>query len=490
MKFCFVAGLLSRNKLLTFKKVFFRTFRRNAITFFEDIELPEDITRKRKITKTVYIVAFRGTEGLSKRIKNICESFTSSMYVILIHSFRYVINPDIKHNDKLDNEEKNCNNIVAMIKEEIKNRLFQFSTTPSGLKGSLLGNYKWFFEKEKLIYSTLNLMKVDEIWLKGLCWCPANMKDIVNNTLRDIRDNNDFMVSNLWEVTEHNLTPPTTFRTNEFIAPFQEIVQTYGVATYKEVNPAWFTIITFPFLFGVMFGDMLHGLVIFLLSSYICLKKDEITRKKSFWFPFVAPRYLLLFMGTFSMFAGLIYNEFGAMPIIFTPSCFTNYNSTSLEYSRPDKTCVYPIGFDPIWASVDNYMQFVNSYKMKFSVFFGVIHMVLGIFMKGLNALHHHSVVEYVFEFIPQIIFMLAFFGYMDVMIVIKWCTDWTSVHQNAPTLITTLINIPLKNGDPGPVPLYGDGTAQQSIQQIIFCIELVLFCRCGHCMCANSFLR
>ena len=65
---------------------------------------------------------------------------------------------------------------------------------------------------------------------------------------------------------------------------------------------------------------------------------------------------------------------------------------------------------------------------------------------------------------------MLAFFGYMDVMIVIKWVTDWGFVNQNGPALITQLINIPLKGGDPGPVPLFGDGSAQQSIEQIIFC--------------------
>ena len=66
-----------------------------------------------------------------------------------------------------------------------------------------------------------------------------------------------------------NIKTPTKIMTNEFLEPFQSIVNTYGVPEYKEVNPAYFTIVTFPFLFGVMFGDVAHGGLLFLFASYL-----------------------------------------------------------------------------------------------------------------------------------------------------------------------------------------------------------------------------
>jgi V-type H+-transporting ATPase subunit a len=50
--------------------------------------------------------------------------------------------------------------------------------------------------------------------------------------------------------------PPTYFRTTKLTDAFQSIVNTYGYPRYKEANPGLFTIFTFPFLFGIMYGDI------------------------------------------------------------------------------------------------------------------------------------------------------------------------------------------------------------------------------------------
>jgi len=89
---------------------------------------------------------------------------------------------------------------------------------------------------------------------------------------------------------------------------------------------------------------------------------------------------------------------------------------------------VHTIGIDPAWYLSDKELPFINSFKMKTAVIFGVTHMTMGIVIKGLNAAYFKRWAEFAFEFIPQLIVMVGMFGYMDLMIVLKWLTDYTGI--------------------------------------------------------------
>ena len=96
--------------------------------------------------------------------------------------------------------------------------------------------------------------------------------------------------------------------------PFQEIVNTYGIPSYGEANPAVFTIISFPFLFGVMFGDIAHGSIVFLVGLILCASEDILKGVEGMEI-FVQTRYLILIMGFFATYMGFIYNDFMSFPI-------------------------------------------------------------------------------------------------------------------------------------------------------------------------------
>ena len=154
-------------------------------------------------------------------------------------------------------------------------------------------------------------------------------------------------------------------------------------------------------------------------------------------------------MGFFATFCGMCYNDFTSIPID-GGSC---YVVRGTEVSRKDD-CVYAIGIDPIWYGSENELTFINNLKMKISVIFGIAQMSIGIFMKAFNSMYFKKYIDFAFEFIPQIILLWCLFGWMDILIIVKWLTPWGEYPDGdrldtsrAPPIITTMISMFLKFG-------------------------------------------
>jgi V/A-type H+-transporting ATPase subunit I len=59
---------------------------------------------------------------------------------------------------------------------------------------------------------------------------------------------------------------------------FQLLVTTYARPRYEEVDPTLLMMLTFPLLFGAMFGDVGHGLVLVLLAGLVASRKIQALR--------------------------------------------------------------------------------------------------------------------------------------------------------------------------------------------------------------------
>jgi V-type H+-transporting ATPase subunit a len=198
-----------------------------------------------------------------------------------------------------------------------------------------------------------------------------------------------------------------------------------------------------------MFGDIAHGLVLLTFGLVLIFMTNKL--KTSAFKMLIPLRYMVTMMGFFACYCGWIYNDFLGISFNLFGSCYpmpSEHVMHEATYLFPKPGCTYPFGVDPAWERSSNELQFVNSLKMKLAVILGVIHMVFGIGLKAVNCLHFGRKIDFYFEFIPQMMFMVLIFGYMDFLIVFKWLKYYSPTQVNsAPSIISTMINIPLKMG-------------------------------------------
>jgi V-type H+-transporting ATPase subunit a len=110
---------------------------------------------------------------------------------------------------------------------------------------------------------------------------------------------------------------------------------------------------------------------------------------------------------------------------------------------------------------------------MKFAVIIGVAHMTLGIVLKAVNARFFYKDLDFYFEFIPQLVLMLATFGYMNLLIIVKWCTYFENKSE-APSIVTFMIDMMLSGGAVKQYPLLGTKTTHEAVNVFLIILMFI----------------
>ena len=166
-----------------------------------------------------------------------------------------------------------------------------------------------------------------------------------------------------------------------------------------------------------MLRDVGQGLILFIISLYLfylankgkrsnknIINNNEMpdnnfeqnildSKDDSMFKSLVQFRYFFLICSIFAIFCGLMYNEFFSISLDLFGTCYNNSKDGKLVQDKEIvkenvKKYIYPIGLDPVWIGNQNELQYTNSLKMKLSIIVGVIHMLLGIGIKGINNLN------------------------------------------------------------------------------------------------------
>lgn len=461
MNIGFISGVIPRARTMAMERILWRILRGNL--YLNQIEIDEPINdpvTNEAVDKNVFTIFAHGSEILAK-VRKISESLGATLYTV---------DEDPKHrHDQLKEVNSRIGDIMSVLQNTRQTAHAELRYLAANVQ-----NWMVIVRKEKAIYQTMNLFNYDSnrkcLIAEG--WCPTNDLHKVQSTLRDVADQSGAMQPSILNEIQTAKTPPTFNRTNKFTQAFQSIMDAYGIATYREVNPGLIAIVTFPFLFAVMFGDLGHGFFLFLAALYLVLNEKALARAKygEIFDMAYYGRYIMLLMGIYSMYTGFIYNDiFSKSMNIFGSRWDFDSNSTAESLTGIQKG-TYPIGLDPVWEGADNGLLFTNSLKMKLSVCVGVIHMTFSLCLSLVNYRYFKSNLDIIANFIPGMLFLCSIFVYLIICIIYKWAVDWTQTDLSPPSLLNMLIYMFLS---PGTVdePLY---SGQAQIQVVLLLIALV----------------
>jgi len=475
MTFSNVAGVCLASDAQRIARQVFRVTRGNTYTIFEII--PEefwDSKSEKHVKKAVFSIYFQGavSSAMGERVQRICQASGATLHEWATSGADAERRLNAVESSIAD--KKNAMKAYRMRMAEETSFLTRLIADDGN---SFIEETRLFLEKEKAIYSTMNLFEVTGSTMRAHGWYPENDQEAIQSCLAE--EGKGSPTSGLLVEDRAKSQPPTYIRRNEFTDAFQELIDTYGCPGYKEANPALLACMTFPFLFGVMYGDVFHGGCLFMVACWACMNAESLKygseAQKALYFA----RYLLLLMGFFAVYACFIYNDFLSLGVNLFPSRY-------VEGVRGDKTVEmlpdfdtvneggrgpYPFGLDPAWHGASNELLFVNSFKMKLSVLVGVSQMTMGVFLRFSNAVYNGNKTDFFFECVPMLIFMVCFFGYMDFMILYKWLYPTAT----NPSLINSMISMGL--GQPDDHILYPSQMATQGtlIKFVALSVPLLL---------------
>lgn len=354
---CFVAGVIPRTKVGTLEQILWRAVRGNL--YFKHLELDEpfyDPKSKEKVFKNAFIVFSHG-DMIIQRIQKIAESLDASIYDVNESS-------DLRSNQLKETNSRlqDIYTVLDSTNTTLESELFAISKELDG----------WYrdISHEKAMYEVLNLFAYDSSRkiLTAEGWCPTDELTVVQNKLKETCVRLGIASPAIVNVIETSRTPPTFHRTNKFTQAFQDICDCYGIAAYQEANPGLATIVTFPFMFAIMFGDMGHGALMAMAAAVLVLNEKKIGNMKrdEIFDMAYSGRYIVLFMGLFSVYTGFIYNDMFSKSLTLFKSGWKYPESWEVgESITAHQVGVYAFGIDSAWHGTENALLFANSLKMK-----------------------------------------------------------------------------------------------------------------------------
>jgi V/A-type H+-transporting ATPase subunit I len=246
-------------------------------------------------------------------------------------------------------------------KETAENILLLLNTKTKILQSERLATVKGYIPQEKFTELSDKLNKM----LNGKVVVLKNDETIIAHPVPAEKSEKD-------EKGHHEahavVMPPTRITNNRFVRPFEELTKLYGLPKYNEIDPTPIMAITFPILFGLMFGDLGHGLLLLIggLTVGKLIKKNQGMKNLC---------YIMAACGIAACVTGVLFGEFFGQQV-----------------------------FAPLWFSpFEDIFTFLI-----FCMFVGIAQILVGLVIEMGNYIVNHKIADAVLTSIPKIAFFIG----------------------------------------------------------------------------------
>jgi V/A-type H+-transporting ATPase subunit I len=253
-----------------------------------------------ELNKTESVIILMGWKEFEADVRRIMH----------IHRFEELRMPANFSHLKLDEAEGEIDSKLNEITKEEEKLLAEIKELRDANEQDLL-LLRESLQIEKLLDETNTFFGNTEATFVLRGWVPTARVDEILSAIEESSDGHSVtLVEDPTKEEEHHHHIPTLLNNVPPAKPMEMLTNTYGVPTYGRIDPSLLMTISFPIIFGLMFGDVGQGLVLVALGYLIGFhfKMDDGPKKLG---------RILLLCGLAATGAGFLYGEvFGLEGIV------------------------------------------------------------------------------------------------------------------------------------------------------------------------------
>ncbi|MEE3458154.1 MAG: V-type ATPase 116kDa subunit family protein, partial [Lachnospiraceae bacterium] len=242
-------------------------------------------------------------------------------------------------------------------------------------------------------------------------WVPKDAAGAVKNLMEK-----DYGAVCEFEEKKEDEVEPTALRNNKFSSAYEPVVASYGLPQHGKVDPTTIMSFFYMFFFGMMLSDAGYGIVM-VIGTAIVLKKyprmgEGIKKMLTMFF----------WCGISTTFWGFMYGGFFGDVIDVVATTFLGYTGPT--------PILKPIWFNPLDAPMK---------LLVYCMLFGLIHLFVGLGIKGYQYLKEGDVVGFVSD-------IIAWYALLIGLILILLPTDLfgniAQMHFEFPAAVNMLAKV------------------------------------------------